>query len=108
MENKDKTRKTGISHDDTFGYTEEPISFVEDIPIDRQTAIIDLATLQRLAYNLVGADLEEIIRSFVTKLMDKVDIESGAHISMEEYLKLLDDESSFHKTVKSIVEHNKK
>ena len=94
----------------TKKYTEEkaPISFVEDIPIDRQTAIIDLATLQRLAYNLVGADLEEIIRSFVTKLMDKVDIESGAHISMEEYLKLLDDESSFHKTVKSIVEHNKK
>ena len=85
--------------------TEEkaPISFVEDIPIDRQTAIIDLATLQRLADNLVGADIKDIVSRFVS-ILSHTNIPVS---SIEEFTKLLDDESSFHKTVKSIVEHNK-
>ena len=81
-----------------------PISFVEDIPIDRETAIIDLATLQRLADNLAGADIKDIARIFAHRL-DNTRIPVS---SIEEYTKLLDDESAFHKTVKSIVEHNKK
>ena len=81
-----------------------PISFVEDIPIDRETAIIDLATLQRLADNLAEADIKDIVKRFVSHIEQITAVNS----SIEKYVKLLDDESAFHKTVKSIVEHNKK
>ena len=56
-----------------------PISFVDGIPKERQTAIIDLVTLQRLAYNLVDADISEysadkdIIKNFVATLTDEGD-----------------------------------
>lgn len=90
----------------TKKYTEEkaPISFVEDIPIDRETAIIDLATLQRLADNLVGADIKDIVRRFVNRIEQLTVVNR----SIEKYVKLLDDESAFHKTVRAIVEQSNK
>ena len=91
----------------TKKYTEEkaPISFVEDIPIDRQTAIIDLSTLQRLADNLVGADIETIVSQFVNLITQDW---NPASRSIEEFTKLLDDESAFHKTVRAIVKQSNK
>ena len=94
----------------TKEYTEvkEPISFVDELPKDRETAVIDLATLQRLAHNLAAGKLEEIIGDFIRKLSDSIDYESGSLIEMNQYLCLLDDESAFHKTVDSIVKYNNK
>ena len=79
---------------------QEPISFVNDIPDDRETAVIDLATLQRLAHNLVGADMKEIVNRFIQKIRPSTSLKS-----IEEYIKLLDDESAFHKTVNTITEY---
>ena len=91
----------------TKKYTEikEPISFVDELPKDRETAVIDLATLQRLAQNLAGADIETIVNDFVNMINNHWNPSSR---SMEEYTKLLDDESAFHKTVDSIVKYNNK
>jgi len=90
----------------TEKYTEakKPVSFVNDLPNERDKAIIDLATLQRLADNLVGADIKDIVSRFVNTITTL----NYTILSIEEFTKLLDDESAFHKTVKSIVEHNNK
>jgi len=85
---------------------QEPINLVKDIPEDRETAIIDLVTLQRLAHNLAGAGIEDIIKNFVDKLTAFYMGDSTPVINnMEKYTKLLDDESAFHKTVDAIIEY---
>lgn len=84
---------------------QEPINLVKDIPKDRETAIIDLVTLQRLAHNLAAGKIDEIIGDFIRKLSDSIDYESGSLLEMKEYLALLDNESAFHKTVITIIEY---
>ena len=95
----------------TKKYAEEkaPISFVEDLPIDRETAIIDLATLQRLADNLVGADIIDILEHFNANLAEMFKKEADyGNLKIEDFTKLLDDESAFHKTVRAIVKQSNK
>ena len=87
----------------TKEYTEikEPISFVDELPKDRETAVIDLATLHRLADSLLSADIDDIVNGFTTILQYNAK-------SRDSFIKILDDESAFHKTVKAIVKSNNK
>ena len=87
---------------DEYVELKEPISFVDELPKDRETAVIDLATLQRLAHNLAGAEINTIVSNFINAL------HSNTYKSINDYTKLLDDESAFHKTVDSIVKYNNK
>lgn len=61
----------------------------------RQSAIIDFAVLQRMAKLLNVADIYTIRQRFIEKL------EASAH-DHESYLRTLEDEVSFHRTVENL------
>ena len=81
----------------------EPISFVDDLPKERETAIIDLVTLQRLTYDLSESNVKDIVSGFVARLNHWNDDSK----KIEDFTHLLDSESAYYKTIKAIIEHNK-